>query len=95
MIAAYPTRGLDVGATENVRNILVEERNQGAAILLISEDLDEIFALADRIAVLYEGEIVGEQAAGEADREHVGLMMAGETAPQLSYPTAPVDQTDH
>jgi simple sugar transport system ATP-binding protein len=79
MVAAYPTRGLDVGATENVRNILVEQRNEGAAILLISEDLDEIFALADRIAVLYEGQIVGELAANEADREDVGLMMAGES----------------
>ncbi len=77
MVAAYPTRGLDVGATENVRNILLQERNQGAAILLISEDLDEVFALADRIAVIYEGEIVGELAAGEANRETIGLMMAG------------------
>ncbi|HXF60563.1 MAG TPA: ABC transporter ATP-binding protein [Caldilineaceae bacterium] len=91
MIAAYPTRGLDVGATENVRRILVQERNQGAAILLISEDLDEIFALSDRIAVLYEGRIVGEVTVGEmamgqgglesdnALLEQVGLMMAGAT----------------
>ncbi len=78
MIAASPTRGLDVGATENVRNILLEERSQGAAILLISEDLDEVMALSDRIAVLYEGEIVGMVPADEADREEIGLMMAGE-----------------
>jgi simple sugar transport system ATP-binding protein len=78
IIAAYPTRGLDIGATENVRNILVDERNDGVAILLISEDLDEVFALSDRIAVLYEGEIVGILPRAEADRETVGLMMAGE-----------------
>jgi simple sugar transport system ATP-binding protein len=79
-IAAYPTRGLDVGATENVRRILVNERNQGAAILLISEDLDEIFAIADRIVVLFEGRIVGEMAAQDANLDQIGLMMAGVTA---------------
>jgi len=79
IIAAYPTRGLDIGATENVRNLLVDERNQGAAILLISEDLDEVFAISDRIAVLYEGEIVGERSRADADRETIGLMMAGES----------------
>ncbi len=78
IIAAYPTRGLDIGATENVRNLLVDARNQGAAILLISEDLDEVFALSDRIDVIYEGEIVGHVSREEADRETVGLMMAGE-----------------
>lgn len=76
-IAAYPTRGLDVGATENVRRILVEERNNGAAILLISEELDEILALADRIAVIYEGQIVGQVPADAAQIEEIGLMMAG------------------
>lgn len=78
IIAAYPTRGLDIGATENVRRILLQERDRGTAILLISEDLDEIFALADRIAVLYAGEIVGEMTAADADLEQIGLLMAGE-----------------
>ena len=76
-VAAYPTRGLDVGATENVRKILVDERTHGAAILLISEDLDEIFAIADRIAVLFEGQIVGEMTREAADLDTIGLMMAG------------------
>jgi general nucleoside transport system ATP-binding protein len=76
-IAAYPTRGLDVGATEYVRKILIDERNNGAAILLISEDLDEILALSDRIAVLYEGKIVGEVPGDQAVLEEIGLMMAG------------------
>jgi simple sugar transport system ATP-binding protein len=76
-VAAYPTRGLDVGATENVRKILVDERTHGAAILLISEDLDEIFAIADRSAVLFEGQIVGEMTGEAADLDTIGLMMAG------------------
>lgn len=83
-IAAYPTRGLDVGATETVRQILLEERNKGAAILLISEDLDEILALSDRIAVLFEGRIVGEVASDAVDLEQIGLMMAGAHAPEAS-----------
>ena len=88
-IAASPTRGLDVGATENVRNILLEERSQGAAILLISEDLDEVMALSDRIAVLFEGQIVGMVPADEADREEIGLMMAGETVTRETHEPLP------
>lgn len=88
-IAAYPTRGLDVGATENVRNILLQERNEGAAIVLISEDLDEIFALSDRIAVLYEGAITGIVPIEAAKLEEIGLMMAGEPI----APAANAEQT--
>ena len=58
IVAAQPTRGLDIGATEYVRGRLLEQRQAGAAILLISEDLDEILALSDRIAVIYEGQIM-------------------------------------
>ena len=58
ILAAQPTRGLDIGATEYVRQQLIEQRKEGAAILLISEDLDEILALSDRIAVMYEGQIM-------------------------------------
>ncbi|MFP4396316.1 MAG: ATP-binding cassette domain-containing protein, partial [Anaerolineales bacterium] len=77
VIAPQPTRGLDVGATEYVRRQLLEQRAGGAGVLLISEDLDEILALSDRIAVMYEGEIVGVVPAREADVEHLGLMMSG------------------
>jgi simple sugar transport system ATP-binding protein len=77
VIAPQPTRGLDVGATEYVRGQLLAQRERGAAVLLISEDLDEILALADRIAVIYEGEIVGVVAAQDADVATLGLMMAG------------------
>jgi simple sugar transport system ATP-binding protein len=78
LVAVYPTRGLDVGAIETVRRELLEQRAQGVAILLISEQLDELMALSDRIAVLHGGEIMGIVAAAEADIEHLGLMMAGE-----------------
>jgi len=77
MVASYPTRGLDVGATEAVRGLLLEQRQAGGAILLISEDLDELLTMSDRIAVLYEGQIMGVVAAEEASIEELGLMMAG------------------
>ena len=64
LIAAQPTRGLDVGAIEYLHRRLVEERDEGRAILLISLELEEILSLSDRILVLYEGEIVGEHATG-------------------------------
>lgn len=78
LIARSPTRGLDVGATQAVRNQILSERDRGAGVLLISEDLDELLALADRILVMYEGEIVGEMPAEEATAERLGLLMAGE-----------------
>ncbi|MGC9334747.1 MAG: ABC transporter ATP-binding protein, partial [Anaerolineae bacterium] len=77
MVAVHPTRGLDVGATEWVQRKLLEQRQKGSAILLISEDLDELLAVSDRIAVLYEGQIMGIVPAEEADIEEIGLMMAG------------------
>jgi simple sugar transport system ATP-binding protein len=77
LIAAQPTRGLDIGATEYVHARLVEQRKEGTAILLISEDLDEILSLADRIAVIYEGQIMGVVDGDEATPEHLGLLMAG------------------
>ncbi len=78
VIAAEPTRGLDVGATEYVRGKLLEARDRGAAVLLISEDLDEVLALSDRIAVIYEGRLSGVLSASEANAERLGLMMAGQ-----------------
>jgi general nucleoside transport system ATP-binding protein len=77
MVAVHPTRGLDVGATESVRKLLVEQRDSGAAILLISEDLDELLAVSDRVAVMHGGEIMGIVAADNADIAEIGLMMAG------------------
>jgi len=77
LIAAQPTRGLDIGAAQFVHERLVEKRDTGAAILLVSAELDEIFALSDRIAVLYEGQIMGVFHAGVVDEEEVGLLMTG------------------
>ncbi|HUJ56413.1 MAG TPA: ABC transporter ATP-binding protein [Gaiellaceae bacterium] len=76
LIAAQPTRGLDVGAIEYVHRRLVAERDAGRAILLVSLELDEVLSLADRILVMYEGRIVGEHAAG-ADEQEIGLEMLG------------------
>jgi simple sugar transport system ATP-binding protein len=84
MIAAQPTGGLDVGAAEFVRTKLLELRASGAAILLISEDLDEVMTMSDRIAVMYGGEISGIVPATEANVESIGLMMAGMKPPQES-----------
>lgn len=77
IIAAQPTRGLDVGATEYVRRKLVEMRDQGKAVLLISADLDEIWALSDRVAVIYEGSIVAVRDIGETSEQEIGRYMAG------------------
>ena len=77
IVAAQPTRGLDIGATEYVHAQLIEQRRDGAAILMISEDLDEVMAMSDRIAVIFEGRIMGIVAREEATPEKLGLLMAG------------------
>lgn len=77
VIAALPTQGLDIGAIEFVRNKLVEAKAQKAGVLLISEDLDEIFSLSDWIAPIYEGKFMGIIPRADAKREDVGAMMAG------------------
>ena len=77
IVASHPTYGLDVGATEHIRQLLLKQREKGAAILLVSEDLEEIMIMSDRIAVMFEGEVVGLMDAAEAEVEKIGLMMAG------------------
>jgi ABC-type uncharacterized transport system ATPase subunit len=79
LIAAQPTRGLDVGAVEAVYNHIRAARDRGVAVLLISSELDDLLAVADRIVVLYRGRIVGNCAAGPAQRERIGAMMAGQS----------------
>jgi simple sugar transport system ATP-binding protein len=78
IVAAHPTYGLDVGATELTHRVLAEQRERGAGILLVSEDLDELLRLSNRIAVLFAGEIMGVVDAEEADFETLGRMMVGE-----------------
>ena len=77
LIAEHPTQGLDVGAIEFVRKTLLERRKEGAAILLVSADLDEVLELSDRIMVMYEGQVVYQCRQSEIDREAIGLAMAG------------------
>jgi simple sugar transport system ATP-binding protein len=77
LVVSQPTRGLDVGATEFVHRQLLARRAAGAGILLVSEDLEELLVLADRIVVIYEGRINGEMPAADADVERLGLLMAG------------------
>lgn len=77
LLAAQPTRGLDVGAAEYVHSRILEARDQGMAILLLSTELEEVLSLSDRIIVMFEGKIMGTLNAEEASREKVGLMMAG------------------
>ncbi len=77
LIASQPTRGLDVGSIEFIHRQLIQARDQGAAVLLISAELDEIMTLSDRIAVMYKGRILDTLDAATATREHLGLLMAG------------------
>ena len=78
IIAAHPTSGLDVSATEQIHALLLQRREEGAGVLLVSEDLDEVLALSDHIAVIFGGEIMGIVPAAEANRERIGLMMTGQ-----------------
>ena len=85
LIAAQPTRGVDIGATEYIHARLLEQRENGLATLLISEDLDEVTSLSDRIMVLYGGEIMGIVDADSVSIEELGLMMAGERREAVSF----------
>lgn len=79
LVVAQPTRGVDIGAAEYIHERLLEQRSNGAAILIVSEDLDEVIQLSDRIVVLLEGRIMGEVARGEASVRDIGLLMSGVT----------------
>jgi simple sugar transport system ATP-binding protein len=79
IIAMQPTRGLDVGATEYVHTMLIEQQKRGSAILLISTELDEVLELSDRVSVIYSGRIMGTFPHGQTDKETIGLLMAGKT----------------
>lgn len=77
LIASQPTRGIDVGSIEFIHRSIIAQRDEGIAVLLVSAELDEVLALADRVAVMYHGKIVGVLPIAEATRENVGLLMAG------------------
>ena len=91
LIAVQPTRGLDIGAIEGIHNLLLEQREKHKAILLVSLELDQIFALADRILVMYEGQIVGEFNPLEVSREKLGLYMSGAARDEVH----PIKENDH
>jgi simple sugar transport system ATP-binding protein len=84
IVANQPTRGLDVGSIEFVHKTLIEERDKGAAVLLVSVELDEILALSDRIAVMFQGRILGEFDRADATEAHIGLLMAGGSPEELA-----------
>ncbi len=92
LVAMQPTRGLDVGAIEGVQRLLLAQREAGAAILLVSEELEEIFALSDRVVVIYEGEVAGEVFARDTDA--IGLLMTGGGRTQAA-PAAPPPAESH
>ena len=78
LIASQPTRGVDVGSIEFIHSQIVAARDGGAAVLLVSAELDEVLGLADRIGVMYDGKIVAVLEAADADRAHIGRLMAGD-----------------
>ncbi len=86
MVAVQPTRGLDVGAIATVHRLLLDQREAGSATILLSEDIDEVLALSDRVAVIYEGRIVGLLDAVAADVAEIGLLMTGGTASPTTQP---------
>ena len=77
LIAVHPSRGLDIGATKYVQSKIVEERDRGTGVLMVSTELDEVIEMSDRIMVMYDGAIMGIVGRGEASREQLGKMMAG------------------
>ncbi len=85
IVASYPVRGLDIGAAEAIRQILMEESRQGTAVLLISEELDEIFRMCDRVGVLCGGILMGIRSVDETDYNEIGLMMSGERVEVVSH----------
>jgi simple sugar transport system ATP-binding protein len=85
LIASQPTRGLDVGSIEYIHSQIIKKRDEGTGVLLVSSELDEILALSDRIAVMYKGHIMEILEASKANKEYLGLLMAGvhpQEAPQ-------------
>lgn len=84
LLVCQPTRGVDIGATEFIHERIIEKRNQGCAVLLISADLDELFRLSDRLVTLFEGRITGQFEAGSISKEEIGYCMTGGTAKEAA-----------
>ena len=89
LLVGQPTRGVDIGAIEFIHQRIIELRDQGKAILLVSVELDEILSLSDRIAVMFDGRMMGERLPHETDEKELGLLMAGmDGAPAAERPAA-------
>ena len=84
----YVIGGLDVGSIEYIHGRIIEKRNAGCAVLVVSPELDEILALSDRIAVMYRGKVVAIVEAAQATKEYLGLLMAGVSPDQIAPPAA-------
>jgi len=80
LVAAYPTRGLDIGAIDTMLRYIIDMRNSGIGVLLVSEDLEEVLQIADRVAVFFAGRIMGIFPTDDADGEKLGLLMGGQLA---------------
>lgn len=93
LVASQPTRGIDVGSIEFIHEQIIEMRNRGVAVLLVSAELDEILALSDRIVVIYDGKLIAEMPREEATRERLGLLMAGVEREEEYEPTRAMTQT--
>ena len=92
LLVGQPTRGVDIGAIEFIHQEIVRLRDQGKAILLVSVELDEIFSLSDRIAVMFDGQIMGERLPSETDQTELGLLMAGVTDTRGKAPIEAIDE---
>ena len=86
LICFYPTRGMDVPSAMSARQVILQRRAAGAAILLVSEDLDELFAISDRLAVMHAGRVVGVFKPAETNPDAVGLMMTGAAKGDHGHP---------
>jgi simple sugar transport system ATP-binding protein len=93
VVAAYPSRGLDIATTRRTQELLLEQRDAGAAVLVVSEDLDELLSISDRIAVMHNGHLAGVVVPGETDRYAIGQLMLGGAAAEQPAPPPPAAQT--
>jgi simple sugar transport system ATP-binding protein len=84
VVLSQPTRGLDVGSIEYIHKRIVEQRDAGAAVMLVSFELDEVLSLADRVVVMYKGKIIGELEGDRLTRENIGLLMGGQHLPEAA-----------
>ena len=92
LLIGQPTRGVDIGAIEFIHQQIVALRDQGKAVLLVSVELEEIMALSDRIAVMFDGQIMGERLPSQTDEKELGLLMAGITDPDKTHSVEEVQE---